>query len=643
MRVAALFVLLFGCDSGSQLSVDLATDLQPRREFTRVRVERLGERDAVLDVREEPASQGSYVESVRVAEFTGLSDGSHIVRVTLLDAAGTEVIHRTIHVELQGARAVTVLITRNCRDIECPGAADDPSATECAGGVCVSPACSVDMECAQCASDVDCAPSVSCAVGRCTEGQCLFADEGACGAGAYCHPEDGCLEELVTLDAGMTDAGGRDAGACVPASCAALGYDCGTPEICGVPTPCGECTGTDTCGGGGAEFQCGNGDVTPPTVVITSAPDMLTSDGSARFTFTADDGPGVGVEVIECNVDGAGWIVCTSPLTRALGDGPHTFEVRARDRRGTTSAPVRHTWTIDTTPPVITIAPIGDPNPSRYDATPVVSFTYTCDDDTTVCEPSTPICEVDGTAVSCSLGSGAVAVGYSGPFRFGMHTLSVYVSDSAGNTGSRSRSFVVTRCANDMQYPNRSSQGLARGGCCEGLAPSDWWDFSFSFWHPRGDGSCRPPSDYDATQFESVWGGATCIGGRTTEAWGAGCTSFVGRSICLGSLAQARAYCGTDGGSGSQTPIHGRAGEGWHPPPSAGCSMGSMDDTLLLQRYGCDNVCFYSTTGASDRGSIPISESCKPGLALFCRSNPVASEVACVCATRDPYTDDGRN
>jgi hypothetical protein len=87
---------------------------------------------------------------------------------------------------------------------------------------------------------------------------------------------------------------------------------------------------------------------------ITSAPPTLTSSTSATFTFSSSE-PG---STFECRRNLAAFTLCTSPKTySALGDGTHTFEVRATDPSDNVDlTPATATWTVatDTTdaPPV---------------------------------------------------------------------------------------------------------------------------------------------------------------------------------------------------------------------------------------------------------------------------------------------------
>ena len=639
-------LVLGACSGDTQLVVDLVTDFAPREEFTSVRIEQLGLRGAVRHAETVPAMPGADYggEGVRVAQLA-LPPGDHTVRVSLIDRTGRAITGRSLHVQLEASTVVTALLPRSCLHLACPTPGGDPSLTECAGDHCVAPRCSPENPSAcptpTCTVDSDCVASVSCAVARCREGACLDRDEGACGAGRWCSPE-GCVEITPEPDAGPlgTDGGGP----CVPRTCAALGYECGAPIECGAPLDCGGCSGADTCGGGGVAYRCGNGDVTGPTVAITSGPDDPTQSTSATFTFAADDGPGVGVDRTECRIDGAAWSDCVSGFARSgLAEGARTFEVRAYDRAGNRGAIETWTWTVDHTPPVVVIDPIADRAPSTYDATVSIPFTYACTDGVTGCVASTRSCDVDGDAFACEWLSGTFDAGRTGVARFGTSVLWIEVRDAAGNVGIGTRMFTVTRCAGDMQYPSRSSS-FVRGACCSGLVDSSsWFHPSLSFWHARGDGSCRPMSDYVARTFEIAWTGGGCAVGTTTQSWGAGCTSTAGRYVCTTDLAQAQRYCGSDGGSGTQTPLHGRAGEGWHPAPSEGCQGGArISNTLLMRRHGADDACWNSVDLANDRGSIASSELCKAPFTRFCRTNPVDASVACVCASTDPYASDGR-
>src|SRR5205814_549189 len=59
----------------------------------------------------------------------------------------------------------------------------------------------------------------------------------------------------------------------------------------------------------------------------------------------------------ECRVDEGVWTACTGPhTTSALREGSHTFDVRATDRAGNTdTTPASHTWPTDLGPPTAPI------------------------------------------------------------------------------------------------------------------------------------------------------------------------------------------------------------------------------------------------------------------------------------------------
>ena len=94
-------------------------------------------------------------------------------------------------------------------------------------------------------------------------------------------------------------------------------------------------------------------DTVPPETTIDTAPATPNSSADASFTFSADQ-PG---STFECRIDGGAWAACTSPRNyTSLGEGSHTFEVRATDVGGNVDpSPASHTWVVDTVPPVATM------------------------------------------------------------------------------------------------------------------------------------------------------------------------------------------------------------------------------------------------------------------------------------------------
>src|SRR5690606_31528126 len=171
-----------------------------------------------------------YEGGVRVAELT-VPAGMVQVTVELLDRAGEVVVARRVLQSVSGTTAVQVVIARSCVGVMCPGAGDDPEATECAGRRCVPPECTTGDEpgCArECTLNSDCPAPAGCAQAVCVEGACFAASDGTtCGAGTFCHPERGCIDDPATLfdggtpdastppsdDGGASDGGASDGGA----------------------------------------------------------------------------------------------------------------------------------------------------------------------------------------------------------------------------------------------------------------------------------------------------------------------------------------------------------------------------------------------------------------------------------------------
>lgn len=95
-----------------------------------------------------------------------------------------------------------------------------------------------------------------------------------------------------------------------------------------------------------------------PDTTIVSGPSGAIDSSEAVFTFAAE-----GAEEFECRLDLGAWEPCTSPqVYEGLADGPHSFEVRARDPLGTVDpSPATASFDVKTPPPP---APkVVDPGP----------------------------------------------------------------------------------------------------------------------------------------------------------------------------------------------------------------------------------------------------------------------------------------
>ncbi len=173
-------------------------------------------------------------------------------------------------------------------------------------------------------------------------------------------------------------------------------------------------TGGNTGFSGAAAFTI---DTTAPSVTITSGPADPTNSTSASLAFSSEPGAG-----FECKLDAGSYAACTSPKDyTGLGEGNHTFDVRATDTAGNTGSPATRSWTIDTTAPSVTIT-TGPSDPSTS-ADASLEFTS---------EPGAAFeCKRDAGSYSSCISPKA----YTG-LSDGSHTFSVRAGDQAGNTGS---------------------------------------------------------------------------------------------------------------------------------------------------------------------------------------------------------------
>jgi large repetitive protein len=153
-------------------------------------------------------------------------------------------------------------------------------------------------------------------------------------------------------------------------------------------------------------------DTRPPATSLAAGPTALTSARQATFAFGAAK-PSV---TFECRVDGGAWAACASPATYpGIGDGAHTFSVRARDRYGIVDpAPPVRAWTVDTAPPDTSAVAIL---PSAVQ--PIATVTFSAND--------------PGARFQCSTDGGAWQPCASPLSVPGPHQLSLRAVDGAGN------------------------------------------------------------------------------------------------------------------------------------------------------------------------------------------------------------------
>ncbi|MGZ3656150.1 MAG: Ig-like domain-containing protein [Bdellovibrionota bacterium] len=209
--------------------------------------------------------------------------------------------------------------------------------------------------------------------------------------------------------------------------------DGGTPATCVSPVNYAglldgahtiDITGTDSLGNMSASpaHYFWTVDQTPPQVSIvqTVNADTVTTQTSPTFYFTANESAS-----FQCALDGLAYAACQSPaLLTNLLEGPHKFSVVGTDAAGNVSTPATYSWTIDLTPPVITLGNVV-PAPGLTNATSAF-VEYSVNE--------------MGSTVSCTL-DGVPLAACASPLNFafaaeGAHELALVATDQAGNASA---------------------------------------------------------------------------------------------------------------------------------------------------------------------------------------------------------------
>lgn len=226
LAVGLLFAI--GCgDSQVTLTVDLITDWRAGLDFTTAETSLSREADGSGEIRQETfttTGAEDFLEGVRVAELTDVGGGKSYVRVALRDPASRVIATRSLELDLERSFAATVLITRSCRDVECPAPMGAPDLSECQGGSCVDPRCSPSTPefCPPpaCDNDAECIAALGWCTGDriCADGYCFCRD--------FPTPEDTGPPDTSPLDTSVPDT----------APDTTLPPDCTTDADCGSPT-----------------------------------------------------------------------------------------------------------------------------------------------------------------------------------------------------------------------------------------------------------------------------------------------------------------------------------------------------------------------------------------------------------------------
>ncbi len=191
--------------------------------------------------------------------------------------------------------------------------------------------------------------------------------------------------------------------------------------------------------------------IAPPTPTVDSGPGNASTSGkNVSFGFSDTEG----TATFETQIDGLGWNANTSPKSYTnLTDGSHTFEVRALDAYGNTSAPRSRTWTVDAiAPPTPTI----DSGPAAAGTSGKnVSFGFS---------------DTEGTATFEVQLDGGGFVSASSPKAYanltdGSHTFQVRALDGYGNvSAATSRTWTVDAVAPPVPSIDSGPAGASTSG-----------------------------------------------------------------------------------------------------------------------------------------------------------------------------------
>lgn len=153
-----------------------------------------------------------------------------------------------------------------------------------------------------------------------------------------------------------------------------------------------------------------------PDTTIEQAPEMFSRSGEVVFKFSSDDPSAT----FMCRIDMEAPQPCNSPYVRTLGDGPHSFSVRALDAAGNSDdTPAEAVWTIDTVPPDTMLMS----GPPAADNSVQVVFTFRSAEANVTFD-----CTLDTSGpLPCTSG------GSFGPVGDGAHAFAVRARDRAGN------------------------------------------------------------------------------------------------------------------------------------------------------------------------------------------------------------------
>ena len=182
--------------------------------------------------------------------------------------------------------------------------------------------------------------------------------------------------------------------------------------------------------GGGGGGGGGGASTNTPSVSITGGPEGLVNTGTPTFTFTVSDP----LATSSCRFDSAPFGACSGPgaahaPAAPLADGPHTFEVKAKNLPGIESPVASRAFSVDTVKPALRI----DRKPRKRTKAKKAVFEFV----------------TDGSAVTCKLDAKA-AKACKSPVRYKRlkpkkHKLVITATDPAGNATSVTHRWTVKK------------------------------------------------------------------------------------------------------------------------------------------------------------------------------------------------------
>jgi len=163
-------------------------------------------------------------------------------------------------------------------------------------------------------------------------------------------------------------------------------------------------------------------ETTRPVASISGGPSAgsFTNDSTPTFSFASNEAGSTFV----CRYDSSPFTACSSPYTRSLANGAHTFSVKAIDAPGNESVIVSRSFTVDTVAPQTTIT--SGPSGPTADTTPTFGFSSNE-------SGSTFACRFDTQPFAPCSGPGATHTP-STPLAAGGHNFYVRATDKAKNT-----------------------------------------------------------------------------------------------------------------------------------------------------------------------------------------------------------------